>query len=399
MNSMARAEVNPAKAGDHGPAKAGHYVRTKDGAAKTGHDKHQKDDVPKAHLNDAACWNAVAAHDRDADGLFVYGVRSTGVYCRQSCPSRRPRRDRVAFFDTAVAARQAGFRACLRCKPDATAPVVDPWGEKIRRACDYLSNVEGHPTLATLAARLGGSPYHLQRNFKRLVGVSPREYAEACRLAKVKRGLRQSTDITGAMFDAGYGSSSRFYERAVPKLGMLPSEYRRGGAGMRILYTIVDSSNDTLGRLLVAATSRGVCAVAMGASDADLTRALSHEYPAATIAADAGALAGSARAIVAHLAGRQPRLDLPLDVQATAFQWQVWQALAAIPYGETRTYGEVAASIGRPRAVRAVARACATNPVALAIPCHRVLPAAGGTGGYRWGVARKKALLSAERRY
>ena len=398
MNSMARAEVNPAKAGDHGPAKAGHYVRTKDGAAKTGHDKHQKDDVPKAHLNDAACWNAVAAHDRDADGLFVYGVRSTGVYCRPSCPSRRPRRDRVAFFDTAVAARQAGFRACLRCKPDASAPLVDPWREKIRRACVYLSNVEGHPMLATLAARLGGSPYHLQRNFKRLVGVSPREYAEACRLAKVKRGLRQSTDITGAMFDAGYGSSSRFYERAVPKLGMLPSEYRRGGAGMRILYTIVDSSNDTLGRLLVAATSRGVCAVAMGASDADLTRALSHEYPAATIAADAGALAGSARAIVAHLAGRQPRLDLPLDVQATAFQWQVWQALAAIPYGETRTYGEVAASIGRPRAVRAVARACATNPVALAIPCHRVLPAAGGTGGYRWGVARKKALLSAERR-
>jgi len=167
---------------------------------------------------------------------------------------------------------------------------------------------------------------------------------------------------------------------------------------MNIQYTIVDSSNDALGRLLVAATPRGVCAVAMGASDTDLTRALSREYPAATIAADSGALAESASAIVSHLAGRQPRLDLPLDVQATAFQWQVWQALAAIPYGETRTYSEVAASIGRPRAVRAVARACATNPVALAIPCHRVLPAAGGTGGYRWGVARKKALLSSERR-
>jgi AraC family transcriptional regulator of adaptative response/methylated-DNA-[protein]-cysteine methyltransferase len=353
--------------------------------------------IRNEHLNDAACWNAVVGHDKGADGLFVYGVRSTGVYCRPSCPSRRPRRDRVAFFETAAAARKAGFRACLRCTPDASAPVADPWVEKIRRACVYLSNVEGHPALATLAARLGGSPYHLQRNFKRIVGVSPREYAEACRLGKVKRGLRQSGDITGAMFDAGYGSSSRFYERAVPKLGMAPSVYRRGGAGMRIQFTIVDSSNETLGRLLVAATSRGVCAVAMGSSDVELTRALSREYPAATLAADAGALAGSADAIVAHLAGRQPRLDLPLDVQATAFQWQVWQALAAIPYGETRTYGEVAASIGRPRAVRAVARACATNPVALAIPCHRVLPAAGGTGGYRWGVARKKALLSTER--
>jgi AraC family transcriptional regulator of adaptative response/methylated-DNA-[protein]-cysteine methyltransferase len=354
-------------------------------------------DERSEHLNDAARWNAVLAHDKSADGLFVYGVKSTGVYCRPSCPSRRPRRDRVAFYETAEAARGAGFRACLRCKPDQVGMAADPWVDKIRRACVYLSNVEGHPSLATLAARLGGSPYHLQRNFKRLVGVSPREYAEACRLGKVKRRLRQSVDVTGAMLDAGYGSSSRFYERAAPKLGMSPSVYRRGGEGMQVQYTIVDAPNDTLGRLLVAATPRGVCAVAMGSDDGELTRALSREYPAATIAADAGALAQSAAAIVAHLAGREPRLDLPLDVQATAFQWQVWQALAAIPYGETRSYGEVAASIGRPTAVRAVARACATNPVALAIPCHRVLPAAGGTGGYRWGAARKKALLSRER--
>ena len=221
MNTMAT---------DHGPAEAGHDVRTATAASY-------------AHLNDTACWNAVVGHDKGADGLFVYGVRSTHVYCRPSCPSRRPRRDRVAFFETADAAREAGFRACLRCRPDAGAAAADPWVEKIRRACVYLSNVEGHPALATLAARLGGSPYHLQRNFKRIVGVSPREYAEACRLGKVKRGLRQSNDITGAMFDAGYGSSSRFYERAVPKLGMPPSVYRRGGAGMSIQYTIVDSSN------------------------------------------------------------------------------------------------------------------------------------------------------------
>ena len=361
-------------AATHGPAEAGRHV-----------------------LDADARWNAVLDHDRSADGRFVYGVRSTGVYCRPSCPSRRPRRDRVAFFDTVAAAREAGFRACKRCRPDATAPAADPWIDKIRRACVYLSNVEGHPALATLAARLGGSPYHLQRNFTRLVGVSPRAYAEACRLRKVKATLHQAGDITGAMLDAGYGSSSRFYERAVPKLGMAPSVYRRGGAGMHIGYTIVDSANTSLGRLLVAATSRGVCAVTMGSSDAELMRALAREYPAATIAPENEALGRWTKAVLAHLAGRQPRLELPLDVQATAFQWQVWQALASIPYGETRTYAEVAASIGRPRAARAVARACATNPVALAIPCHRVVPAAGGHGGYRWGVNRKRALLASER--
>lgn len=351
-----------------------------------------------AHGNDTARWDAVLGHDRSADGLFVYAVRSTGIYCRPSCPSRRPRRDRVTFFETPAGAREAGFRACKRCHPDAAAAAPDPWIEKIRRACVYLSNVEGHPALATLAARLGGSPYHLQRNFKRLVGVSPREYADAIRLRKVKGTLRQASDITGAMLEAGYGSSSRFYERAVPKLGMAPSVYRRGGAGMTIGYAIVDTSNASLGRLLVAATPRGVCAVSMGSTDSELVRALSLEFPAAAIAPDTGAIKRWTRAILAHLAGRLPRLDLPLDVQATAFQWQVWQALASIPYGETRTYSEVASSIGRPKAVRAVARACATNPVALAIPCHRVAPAAGGQGGYRWGVNRKKALLSREQR-
>jgi AraC family transcriptional regulator of adaptative response/methylated-DNA-[protein]-cysteine methyltransferase len=345
---------------------------------------------------DSVSWHAVQTRDTTSDGRFVYAVTSTGIYCRPSCPSRKPRRDRVRFFDAPDAARAAGFRACKRCKPDA-ALAADPWIERIRRACVYLSNVDGHPSLATLAARLGGSPYHLQRNFKRLVGVTPREYAEAVRLRKVKGRLRQPGDITGAMLDAGYGSSSRFYERAVPKLGMAPSVYRRGGAGMEIGYTIVDSANTSLGRLLVAATSRGVCAVAMGSSDTELTRALAREYPAAAITTDAGALAQWTRSILAHLSGRRPRLDLPLDVQATAFQWQVWQALAAIPYGETRTYSDVASSIGRPRAMRAVARACATNPVALAIPCHRVVPAAGGAGGYRWGVGRKKTLLRQER--
>ena len=340
-----------------------------------------------------ARWDAVVTRDRESDGAFVYAVRSTGVYCRPTCPSRRPRRDRVEFFDRADEARAAGFRACRRCHPDESA-APDPWVDKIRRACVYLSNVDGHPSLATLAQRVGGSPYHLQRNFKRLVGVSPREYAEACRLGKVRHGLRHAEDVTTAMLEAGYGSSGRFYERAVPKLGMSPSTYRRGGAGATIGYTIVASP---LGRLLVAATARGVCAVMMGATDAALKTALAREFSSATLMADRGSLSVWTRAILAHLEGRAPRLDLPLDVQATAFQWQVWQALAAIPYGETRTYSEVATAIGRPRAVRAVARACATNPVALAIPCHRVVPAAGGEGGYRWGPGRKRALLDRER--
>jgi len=336
-----------------------------------------------------ARWHAVAARDRHADGAFVYAVRSTGVYCRPSCPSRRPRRSVVAFYETATDAERAGFRPCKRCRPLQD----DPWIDKIRRACVYLANADGHLSLATLARRLGGSPYHLQRNFKRLVGVSPRQFADACRLRKVKRRLRAGDAVTGALFDAGYGSSSRFYERAGRKLGMSPSTYKRGGVGMTIQYAIVDSA---LGRLLVAATPRGVCAVAMAASDRELERALTREYPAATVVADNTALAQWTTAVLAHLDGRQPRLDLPIDVRATAFQWQVWEALQKIPYGETRTYGDVAAAIGRPAAVRAVARACATNPVALAIPCHRVVAANGDVSGYRWGAGRKKKLLALE---
>ncbi len=340
-------------------------------------------------------WTAVLARDRRADGAFVYAVSSTGIYCRPSCASRRPHRERVAFFDSADDAVRAGYRACRRCRPDDVVAAADPWVEKIRRACVYLTNVEGHPSLATLAARLGGSPYHLHRNFKRLVGLTPREYADACRLRKVKQRLRAGGEVTGAVLDAGYGSSSRFYERAVPRIGMTPTTYRRGGAGMRIRYAVVPSP---VGTVLVAATPRGVCAVSIGSSEAGLERQLRAEYPAAEFVRDRGALTRWTAAILAHLEGRRPRLDLPLDVQATAFQWQVWTALAAIPYGETRSYADVAAAIGRPKAVRAVARACAANRVALAIPCHRVVPSAGGIGGYRWGAARKRALLEGERR-
>jgi AraC family transcriptional regulator of adaptative response/methylated-DNA-[protein]-cysteine methyltransferase len=263
----------------------------------------------------------------------------------------------------------------------------------VRRACAYLAGSDEPLTLTALARRIGGSPYHLQRNFTRLVGVSPKAFADACRLKKARRELRAAATVTDAAFGAGFGSSSRFYARAVDKLGMPPAAYKKGGAGMTMSYAIVASP---LGELLVAATARGVCAVKMGSSKHELERALASEFPAATITPDAGALAAWTERILAHLAGRTARLDLPLDIRATAFQWQVWNALAAIPRGQTRTYADVAAAIGKPAAARAVARACATNPVALAIPCHRVVPAAGGIGGYRWGSERKQALLQRE---
>lgn len=346
-------------------------------------------------MNDAtgARWRAVLARDAGADGRFVYAVRSTGIFCRPSCASRRPLRRNVEFFATAAAAAARGYRACKRCHPDELRS--DPWVEKVRRSCVYLANVEGRASLATLAKRIGGSPYHFQRNFKRLVGVTPRQFADACRLDRMKARLRRGVDVTSALFDAGYGSSSRFYERAASRLGMAPSSYRKGGAGMSIHYTVVSSP---LGSLLVAATERGVCAVSMGRDRHELERALAREYPRASLARDARTLTPWVEAILDHLKGRTPRLDLPLDVRATAFQWQVWTALGAIPRGETRTYADVAASIGRAGAARAVARACASNPVALAVPCHRVVPAHGGTGGYRWGAARKQALLEAEAR-
>jgi AraC family transcriptional regulator, regulatory protein of adaptative response / methylated-DNA-[protein]-cysteine methyltransferase len=339
-------------------------------------------------------WNAVLARNTSADGQFVYAVSSTGIYCKPSCASRRPRRDRVVFFDTPDAALGAGYRACKRCRPDADG-AIDPWIERVRRACVYLANVEGHVSLAHLAARLGGSPYHLQRSFKRIVGVTPREYADACRLRKMKRGLRRGERVTDALLDAGYSSSSRFYEQAASKLAMNPQAYRRGAAGKAIAYAMGDCP---LGRLLVAATTTGLCAVFMSDSDVKLERALRNEFPAATFAAGHAGLGKWMREIVRHLEGRRPRLELPLDVQATAFQWQVWNALSRIPYGQTRTYKEVAASIGRPSAIRAVAHACATNPVSVVIPCHRVVRTSGELAGYRWGLDRKKALLAAEHR-
>jgi AraC family transcriptional regulator of adaptative response/methylated-DNA-[protein]-cysteine methyltransferase len=337
-------------------------------------------------------WRAVLA--RDPSASFFYGVCSTGVYCFPSCASRRPTRSKVLFFETAEAAVRAGFRACRRCRPTDAAD-GDPWTMRIVRACQAIERVQGHASLADLARSVGGSPYHLQRLFLRHTGVTPRQYAEACRLRRVKRALKRGDSVTAAIVDAGYGSSSRFYERAAPKLAMAPAKYRQGASDTRIRYTIVDSP---LGWLLVASTERGVCAVRLGASAGALTRELEQEFRHAMLVRDDDGLGRQAAQVVALVAGRRPRQSLPLDVQATAFQWQVWNALTAIPRGQTRTYTEVANAIGRPGAARAVARACATNPVAIVVPCHRVVPAAGGVGGYRWGVSTKKALLDLEAR-
>ena len=344
--------------------------------------------------DDVRRWEAVLARDAAADGAFVFAVRSTGIYCRPSCPSRRPRRDRVAFFSLPESAEQAGFRACKRCHPDM-AEIRDPQVAIVQRVCRAIAaNPEAPPTLASLGETVHLSPFHLQRTFKRVMGITPRQYADACRMDRLKGELRKGEAVSSALYGAGFGSASRLYERAPTQLGMTPAVYRRGGAGMRIQYTVVPCP---LGRLLVAATERGICAITLGDDDAALAAGLTREYPAAAIARDATGLDTAVAAIVRHLAGQEPHLDLPLDVRATAFQWRVWEALRAIPYGSTRSYGEIARAIGQPSAARAVAQACASNRVALAIPCHRVVREDGEPGGYRWGVARKRAILARER--
>jgi AraC family transcriptional regulator of adaptative response/methylated-DNA-[protein]-cysteine methyltransferase len=344
---------------------------------------------------DDELWSAVVAKDNRFDGQFVFAVRSTGIYCRPSCPSRRPRRDRVSFFQLPEAAEQAGFRACRRCHPRDTR-VGDPHVEMVQQVCRLIEENEGESiTLAMLSQQMGVSSFHLQRTFKSIMGITPARYAETYRVSKFKQSVRGGDAITSAIYDAGFGSSSRLYERASTHLGMTPATYGKGGRGAIINYAIADSP---LGSLLVAATSKGVCSVMLGDSPEELAAALSREFPAADIRNDEQPLRSAVRAIVEHLKNKTPHVDLPLDIQATAFQQQVWEQLRGIPYGETYSYSEVAKRMGQEKAVRAVARACATNPVALVIPCHRVIREDKTLGGYRWGLERKKKLLEREAR-
>lgn len=342
------------------------------------------------HETDDARWAAVVRRDASWDGRFVMAVSSTGIYCRPSCPARRPARERVRFYDSPADARAGGYRACRRCHPDLGAET--PAMQLVRRACSVLDEADARITLADMGARLGVSPSHLQRTFKRVTGVSPREYADARRNGVLRDRLRARVPVLDAIYDAGYGSTSRVYERSA-QLGMTPGLYRQGGVGTAIDYTIVDTP---LGKMLVAATERGVCRVALGESERALERGLEQEYPGATRTRNDDHLAPMASELLARTRGREPATELPIDVRATAFQRLVWDALKRIPLGATRSYSEVAASIGRPGAARAVARACASNPVALAVPCHRVVRGDGALGGYRWGVERKRLLLEAE---
>ncbi len=339
-------------------------------------------------------WDAVRAGDARFDGLFVYAVRSTGVYCKPSCPSRRPRREQVSFYASCAAAEAGGFRACKRCLPRSVG-APDPSVEMVLRVCNLIESREGEAvSLEELGGALGVSPHHLQRTFKKVTGITPRQYAAADRLRRFKATIKSGRGVTEALYESGYGSSSRLYESASRQLGMTPASYLRGGKGMSIDYTIVGCP---LGQLLVAATERGVCSVQFGASEEELEAALADEYPAASLRREGARLDGFVRALLRHLDGRESSLELPLDVRATAFQSRVWEELRRIPYGETRSYAEVANSLGQPTATRAVARACATNPVALVTPCHRVVRGDGSLSGYRWGVERKGALLARER--
>jgi AraC family transcriptional regulator, regulatory protein of adaptative response / methylated-DNA-[protein]-cysteine methyltransferase len=344
-------------------------------------------------MNPSAQWRAVLARDRRFDGAFVYAVRSTGIYCRPSCASRRPRRDQVTFFPIPEAAEREGFRACRRCRP-GDVNGTDPAVALVREACRLLDAPQP-PTLEALAIQLGTPAPQLLRAFKRVVGITPKAYRDARRVARFKHELKRRPHVSPAVYEAGYGSSSRVYERAHAQLGMTPATYARGGVATEIAYAVVDCP---LGRVLVAATPRGVCRVSLGDDAAALEADLAAEFPAARIRRDpaGGNLDAAVAAILRYLDGREPHLDLPLDIRATAFQRRVWQELQRIPYGRTRSYADVARRIGQPKATRAVASACAKNPVALVVPCHRVVREDGDLGGYRWGLERKKALLERE---
>jgi AraC family transcriptional regulator of adaptative response/methylated-DNA-[protein]-cysteine methyltransferase len=344
--------------------------------------------------DDDRYWQAVAERDASWDGRFVYAVRSSGVYCRPSCTIRRPRKRQVVFFAVPEAAERCGYHPCRRCRPHQMTS-AHPHVEIVRQACRYIeTHMETSLTLRTLSEQVGVSPFHFQRLFKQITGITPRQYVDACRLGVLKTCLKERRTVTMAMIEAGYGSSSRLYERASSQLGMTPGTYRHGGPATTIRYTIADCP---LGRILLAGTERGICALYLGDSDAPLEAELRREFAAAVVERDDEELNAWVSMISKHLNGKQPHLDLPLDVRATAFQWRVWQELRKIPYGCTRSYSDIARALGEPTAVRAVARACATNPASVVIPCHRVLREDGSLGGYRWGLERKQSLLDREK--
>lgn len=337
-------------------------------------------------------WAAVVARDPAFDGRFVYSVASTGVYCRPSCAARRPRPENVAFHAGPAEAERAGFRPCRRCRPDQPS-LAESHARMVAALCRTIESAEQPPTLAALAREAGMSPHHLQRVFKALVGLSPRQYAAAHRAQRLREGLGSGRRVTDAIYDAGFGSSGRFYENANEVLGMTPTAWRAGGANTEIRFAIGQCS---LGAILVAASERGVCAILIGDDPEALARDLQDRFPRATLLGGDAGFEKTVATVVGFVEAPRLGLDLPLDVRGTAFQQRVWQALREIPPGSTASYTEIAARIGAPKSVRAVAGACAANAIAVAIPCHRVVRTDGGLAGYRWGVARKRALLERE---
>ena len=332
-------------------------------------------------------WQVIS---RRETGDFVYSVRTTGVYCRPTCPSRLPKPENVRFHASCDAAESAGFRACLRCKP-REASTQAKQAEMIADVCRFIEGAEDAPSLDEMAARAGLSPHHFHRMFKASTGLTPKAYADAHRAQRVREGLTAGEAVTAALYEAGYGSSGRFYERSNAILGMTPTEFQKGGAG-DIRFAIGQCS---LGVILVAQSDKGICAITLGDEAESLVRDLQDRFPKANlIGADADFERHMAQ--VVGMIDQQQALDLPLDIRGTAFQQRVWQALRAIPPGETRSYAEIAEAIGAPKAVRAVAGACAANALAIAIPCHRVVRNDGALSGYRWGVERKRALLLKE---
>jgi AraC family transcriptional regulator of adaptative response/methylated-DNA-[protein]-cysteine methyltransferase len=349
-------------------------------------------DKSGAPARDEDRWQAVKRRDPAFDGQFVFAVRTTGIYCRPSCASRPAKRENVTFFESAAKAEQAGYRACKRCRPDKLGE-PDPQVRAVSQACAQIEQAEEAPKLADLAAGVGLSPYHFHRVFKAITGVTPKAYAAERRARRAADRLRMAETVTEAIYDAGFNSSSRFYESTDARLGMTPGAVRRGGAGAVIRFAVGEAS---LGAVLVAATDKGVCAILLGDDPEALLRDLQDRFPKAELQGGEAEFERMVARVVGLVEAPGQRLDLPLDIRGTAFQQKVWAALTAIPAGKTATYTEIARAIGQPRAVRAVAQACGANPLAIAIPCHRVVRSDGDLSGYRWGVERKRKLINRE---
>ena len=354
-------------------------------------DKRSEPVLEQQSASDEARWQAIVQRSQLANGAFVYGVLSTGVYCRPGCSSRLPKRENVRFFDTSEQAEKAGFRACKRCSPNA--PGRPAHADAIVQACKTIEESEEPPLLKDLAEAAGLSPFHFQRLFKKMVGVTPKQYAMERRLKRVRDNLQQDSTVTDAVYQAGFASSSRFYHETATTLGMKPTNYKRGASGALIRYAVVQSY---LGWVLVAATTQGVCAIHFGDSPEMLQAGLRDRFPKAELRDNEPGFDVWVAKAITFLESPRLGLDFPLDIQGTAFQRRVWRALQDIPAGATASYADIAARIGQPTAARAVAQACAANALAVAIPCHRVKRGNGELGGYRWGVERKRALLERE---